>query len=293
MEEMPSSEQPPSTSDDSNNVYIERYPIDGPRRSNVAEDDPIESEDEILPSVVPKSTGDISESEERKPAPVEVPVPSDSAVDENENDIQSKYPINEDTDPVESSEEESDLEEDSGSSGSALPGSEWSEDDPNEGEIYGRRVLPDVEQPTPIANIVPVKKYSKEYFANFIDEDDFMEYVTKRKVPISIFSQGENSPNTIWISLIVIMIILFLLCFIQNCGYLINDKMVLGKMICTGGPTTTLLKKSLIGLALVTCFFSGIYFLINISHKYEEGKAKTLKDMEKAMTDGVIQTTKG
>lgn len=50
------------------------------------------------------------------------------------------------------------------------------------------------------------------------------------------------------------------------------------------------MKKSLIALSMVTCFFSGIYFLINISHDYESGKEPTLQNIEKALTDGVIQT---
>lgn len=162
---------------------------------------------------------------------------------------------------------------------------------PAEDEVApsGERILQENNMDTP-ANIEPVDDLTIEYFADYYNEEEFQSYFRKRKIPNSIFGQGDDSPSSMWVSLIIIMFILFIVCFSQNCGHLINEKMVLSRACCAGGPTTTLMKKSLIALAIVTCFFSGIYFLINITHDYESGKTSTLKSVEKALTDSVIQT---
>jgi hypothetical protein len=173
-----------------------------------------------------------------------------------------------------------------------LPDSAEDPNDPNELDIYGRRIL-ESNGGENKAETLTTFKAKKEYFASYINDEDFNKYFRFRQVPGTILDQGSDSPNQVWITIIIMTIILLVVCFLQNCGHLINQNLVLGKRICTGGPTTTLLRKSLIALALITCFFFGIYLMLNINHDYNHGRENTLKDIEKALTDGVIQTNIG
>ena len=100
--------------------------------------------------------------------------------------------------------------------------------------------------------------------------------------------EGAQSSLMIWVGLMVIIIITSVLCFTQNVGHLVSEKLIVFRMM-KKSPGTTLLKRALLALTVVICIFSSIYFIINIifdEHQREE-QAKKMADQE--LYNGVFE----
>jgi len=92
---------------------------------------------------------------------------------------------------------------------------------------------PELQEDVPL--VKPLDELKKEFFADYLDQKGYDAYMKNREVSSSILSQGENSPSSMWITLIFIIFFIFLLCFSQNCGHLISKKLVFSGVCCPGG----------------------------------------------------------
>ena len=69
----------------------------------------------------------------------------------------------------------------------------------------------------------------------------------------------DNITSLAWKAAVLGTLILIVVCFTQNCGHLFMKKHVYANL-CSGGPTTLLIRRSMLGLVTVLLFFLGIFF---------------------------------
>lgn len=137
------------------------------------------------------------------------------------------------------------------------------------------------------ATLVEIKNMT-DYFADFNATEQIEYYLYTRKVPSSIFDYSYKGRANYWYILAWLIITTFVICFTQNCGHLFQKRLVVANS-CSGGSSTTLIKRSLLALTIITCAFVSIYFIINTRFDEYLTKNKAVYSVEKYLYNSVIE----
>ena len=115
----------------------------------------------------------------------------------------------------------------------------------------------------------------ENYFAPYNATSQLKIYFQNKSLPVSVFEYNSNESSRFWIGFILITILTVFVCITQNCGHLVNEKMVCSSFF-EGSASTTLIKQSMLALSIIVCFFSSIYFVINSAYNEFEHKDMNL-----------------
>lgn len=126
-----------------------------------------------------------------------------------------------------------------------------------------------------------------DYFAKFNATEQIHYYIFTGNVPTSIFDYDYDGTANSWYILIWLILTAFVICFTQNCGHLLQKQLVMANS-CSGGSSTTLIKRSLLALCIITSSFAGIYFIINTRFDEYMTKEKAMYSVNKTLWNAVI-----
>lgn len=136
------------------------------------------------------------------------------------------------------------------------------------------------------ATIIEVQNMT-DYFAKFNATEQIHYYIFTGNVPTSIFDYDFEGKANSWFILIWMILTAFVICFTQNCGHLLQKRLVMANS-CSGGSSTTLIKRSLLALCIITSTFAGIYFIINTRFDEYMTKEKAMYSVNKTLWNTVI-----